>query len=124
MHLYIDLELYLRYINGLRECHTTIFRPGSWPSVMLGPARVIWQASDTPSVDESERKVLIICHPTLRDDILSSLRAPLQKGLISISVPRYNAFELVGPKSGETISRALRPVKGTSAEKVKVMYSR
>lgn len=114
-----------RYINGLRECHTVLYEAGRYPRAMIGPVRIIWKPEDPADSSEIGRKLLIVCHPDSKINILVQIdmaatainQSLLDENVLSVvNIPAYNIFEIMGPKSGQALARVLELAKGNFKE--------
>lgn len=76
-----------------------MYYPDSYPFGLIGPAEVI-----------RGEKIWIRIHPSIFDEAFAAVRAAV--GIVRDLRGELDSFELVGPMSGDILSRVLRPVKG------------
>lgn len=76
-----------------------LYHLDSYPLGMIGPAEII-----------RGEKIWIRIHSSIFDEAYKAIR--LACGIVRDLRGELDSFELVGPMSGDVLSRVLRPIKG------------
>jgi hypothetical protein len=137
-----------RYANGMREGPIDLYHCQMYPREYIGPATVIWDTLPTDTKTNGQpiqnsqtiRRMLLRFHPSILGAVAnaaeSSLRhvqagnprrTPPVPDVLDVQANKtvtnfrsFCTFEITGPMASDTIKACLRPVAGTSQEKLAV----
>ena len=122
--------LIVRYEAGGRTAQTWLYRPGTFPLGLIGPADILWE-SDVRS--GYQRRLWIRVHPSIFEEVWKPLREEISTSsqpneplaaLISMRDLRgdLGSFEITGPLAGTVLKRVLSLSKAESPEKRAVSW--
>lgn len=133
-----------RYSNGMREGPIDLYQCQMYPAGYIGPATVIWNTLPTmvqPSHDDQPiRRMLLRFHPSILGAVAKAVEysisyvlagnqgrgvlpnrpSDMQTNKTATNFRSFCTFEITGPMASDTIKACLRPVAGTSQDKLAV----
>lgn len=122
-----------KFENGARVAEVLVYQPESFPRGLIGPAEILWQPlAQNKSPLNDARRIWIRAHPSIFDQVFSTLKAvsgnilaekSLSKRVRALQIRdlrgELESFEIMGPKSGEVLRRVLRLCKSEKGVKSK-----
>lgn len=126
-----------RFKPGHRAAEIDLYSQEGWPSSLLGPATLLWrplstptslpkssipdpQSSETNHLSESpiERTVLLHIHPSIKDEVIESIKMASNNMVMVEEHEELGCLELGGPRSSEMIGRVLSGIEDDGKREV------